>query len=574
MLDDHPASREGIERIIDATPDLTVVLSASTGAQLLDGLATTPADVCIVDLSLPDIDGIELIGRIRDLQPEARILVFTMHTEESFGVNAIRAGALGYLTKGAAPSQLREAVRFVQQGQMSISPALTTLLFRRDNAASLPHMLLSPREWAVFIRLARGERNADISRELNLDQRTVSSYRRRVLDKFGVNTDADLVRYAVSHQLIESESTALSEPKRSGIDIEVVSVWERLAEGLPLAVIVTDLAGTVTHWSTHASVLYGWTREEAVGTNILNLTVGPDSGDIANEIMQQLGNGLTWDGEFRARRKDGSLVDVHVFDIPVLDREGTLTGICGLSIDVSAQRTELIEQLTRSQELFESVQHTRESERARIAADIHDDIGQHITSIRTELLGLIEDPETPRATIDAVIGGAISKVDSVLSEVRRICNQLRPSTLERLGLAEAVRAQCADGCTRAQRICRIDVDGYGGELSSKDELELFRIAQEALTNVERHASATAVSVYLATESESLDVPRVMLEVEDDGVGFDLREAESRGTLGLALLAERTRRLNGVLTVESTTDPASPGGRGTVIRVEVPVHTRA
>lgn len=563
-------SREGLERIIEATPDLTVVVSAASGAQLLTEVARQAVDVCIVDLSLPDIDGIELIGRLRELNPDLKILVFTMHTEEAFGVNAIRAGALGYLTKGAAPSQLREAIRCVQRGQMSLTPALTTLLFRRDTAPALPHTLLSPREWAVFIRLAGGERNAEISRELHLDQRTVSSYRRRVLDKLGVSSDADLARYAVTHRLLETEGVPALDSKRGGIDLDVVSVWERLAEGLPLSVIVTDLAGTVTHWSTHATVLYGWSREEALGSNILALTVGPDSAEVAGEIMGRLSQGETWDGEFTCHRRDGSSIDVHVFDIPVTDDEGLLVGICGLSIDVSAQRSELQERLTRSQELFASVQRTKESERARIAADIHDDIGQHITSLRTELLGIVEDPDVSRTDIDNVIAGALTKVDNVLAEVRRICNQLRPGLLDRLGIVEALRAQAAEACSRTQRVCRIDLDGYGGDLSTDDEIEVFRIAQEALTNVERHAGASTVSLYLATERERVDVPRVVLEVEDDGVGFDLRNAESRRTLGLALLTERARRLNGVLSVESSTDATHPSGRGTIVRLEVPL----
>jgi len=573
VLDDHPASREGVERIIESTPDLAVVISASSGAQLLAEIARTPVDVCIVDLSLPDIDGIELIGRLRELAPDTQVLVFTMHTEEAFGVNSIRAGALGYLTKGAAPSQLRDAIRCVRRGQMSLTPALTTLLFRKDATTALPHATLSPREWAVFIRLASGERNAEISRELSLDQRTVSSYRRRVLDKLGVNTDADLARYAVTHQLLEPEGGASVETNRGGINQDVVSAWERLAEELPLAVVVTDLGGQVTHWSSHAAALYGWSREEAIGVNIMQLTVAPETTSVAADIMGQLTKGQTWEGEFRALRKGGSLIDVHVFDIPVFDEEGHLAGICGLSLDVTTQRGELQDRLTRSQELFASAQRTKESERARIAADIHDDIGQHITSLRTELLGIIEDPDITREAITDIIADALTKVDSVLTEVRRICSQLRPPTLDRLGLVDTLRTQCAEGCARAQRTCRMSLDGYGGELGADDELELFRIAQEALTNVERHAGATSVSLYLATEAEGPAGARVVLEVEDDGVGFDTQDPGARRTLGLALLAERARRLNAVLTVESSTDPQHPGGRGTLVRLEIPLAGR-
>ena|GEM_PF-3250126 len=580
VVDDHPTAREGVTRIIESSGDLRVVLSASTGSELLDAMQTPDhqIDVCLLDLSLPDIDGIDLIPRVIARSPDTRVLAFTMHAETAFGVGCIKSGASGFLTKGAAPSELRDAIRSVHRGERALTPELQAMLSDADHPRAPAHATLSPREWAVFIRLAQGLRNTDISGELQLDQRTVSSYRRRVLDKLDLNSDADLARYAVLHRLIDplppinSTLSAVRAATTGGLTPDMVNMWERLAEGLPLSVIVTDIEGTVTHWSTHATTLFGYDRSEALGTPIMSLTVGPDNADVSTDIMTQLAKGEMWDGEFRARRKDGTLVDVHVFDIPVLDATGNLVGICGLSIDVSSQRGELRDALNRHQDLFDRLQRIKEAERSRIAADIHDDIGQHLTSLRTQLLGLKEERRADPAEFAATLESAVSSVDSVLAEVRRICAQLRPPLLERLGLSETLRSLCEQTAARTGLRISVDVDRYQAVLASDAELDVFRIAQEALTNIERHARAKHVSLYLADECD--EERRIVLEIDDDGRGFDPGDGMRMNTTGVHLMHERARRLRGTLTVTSLADDAGLHGSGTVIRLEMPCAAEA
>lgn len=580
VVDDHPTAREGVTRIIESAADLRVVLSASTGSELLDAMRAGDCgiDVCLLDLSLPDIDGIDLIPQVIAKSPTTKVLAFTMHAETAFGVGCIKSGASGFLTKGAAPSELRDAIRSVHRGERALTPELRALLSDSDHPRAPAHTTLSPREWAVFIRLAQGLRNADISRELEIDQRTVSSYRRRVLDKLDLNSDADLARYAVLHRLVDplppvnSALRAVRAATTGGLTPDMVNMWERLAEGLPLSVIVTDIEGTVTHWSTHATTLFGYDRSEALGTPIMALTVGPDNSDIATDIMSQLTKGEMWDGEFRARRKDGTPVDLHVFDIPVLDASGNLVGICGLSIDVSTQRGELRDALNRHQDLFDRLQRIKEAERSRIAADIHDDIGQHLTSLRTQLLGLKEERLADPAEFAATLESAVSSVDSVLAEVRRICAQLRPPLLERLGLAETLRSLCTQTAARTGLRISVDVDRYQAVLDTDAELEVFRIAQEALTNIERHASARHVSVYLADECD--EEHRIVLEIDDDGRGFSTDDGMSRDTTGLHLMHERARRLRGRLNVTSLANPSGPHGSGTVVRLEIPCSAQS
>mgnify|MGYP006271400343 CR=1 FL=1 len=562
-------------RIVEAAPELRVAASAASGAEFLSLLPTTHIDVCLLDLSLPDADGMDLIPRIQALSPDTRILIFTMHAETAFGVSCMKAGAAGFLTKGAAPSELRDAIRSVHRGTQALTPELAQLLAQPASHDVLPHVALSPREWAVFLRLAQGLRNADISRELQLDQRTVSSYRRRVLDKMHLQSDTDLALYAAAHGLVEQSApapTLLANVRSSiggGLTPEMIAMWERLAEGLPLSVIVTDAAGIVTNWSSHATALFGYRRDEAIGTPIMALTVLPDSSEIAASIMDRLGAGEMWDGEFRARRKDGSPVDVHVFDIPVYESNGTFAGVCGLSIDVSVERGELQDALSRNRELFDRTQQAREAERSRIAADIHDDIGQHLTSLRTLLLGLQEEATPDPAHVAQTLSTAIGEVDSVLSEVRRICAQLRPPLLEQLGLGESLRSLCLLTAARTGMTFTIEVDSYRGSLDAKAELELYRMAQETLTNIERHAGASRVALYLADEVDEQGT-QVVLEVDDDGIGFDVASLDLGRTIGVGLLHERARRINATLSIVSSKEDNSPGGRGTLVRVETPV----
>lgn len=363
-------------------------------------------------------------------------------------------------------------------------------------------------------------------------------------------------------------------PGRSGASVTVAAEFldarERIDAGIPIAMIATDMQGVVTHWSNAATRLYGWTREDAIGENIQNLTIGPDSEETARSIMGQVLEGRHWEGEFRAWHKSGRAVDVHVLDVPILDSSGEMIGICGLSMDVSSQRTEWREAVERSEQLVELLEFTRDNERSRIARDIHDDIGQYLTSLRTDLLGLRETEESCVSLSDS-IDNMVARVDSVLGEVRRICAELRPPILEQFGLAEAIETLAERACTRHGLRCTIDTRAFRGRLQPETELAIFRIAEEALTNIERHADATSITVRLSCEPSEETRIRLRLEIIDDGAGLGESTVESRSltqSLGMAGMKARARRLHGDLTIG-----AGPGGRGTAVRLTIDVQPR-
>ena len=202
IVDDHSIVQEGLAYVISGAPNLELVLSASSQAELLAALSTTPIDVCLVDLSLPDANGIELISVLRDRYPDLTPLVFTAHHESVYGLPCLDAGAAGFVQKGATGHEIRAAINQVAAGHVYLSPALTTLMVHRTSRPVAPHTHLSHREMSVLVRLANGLTNAQISAELSLDPRTVSTYRRRVLNKLGLATNYELVRYATDHGIV------------------------------------------------------------------------------------------------------------------------------------------------------------------------------------------------------------------------------------------------------------------------------------------------------------------------------------------------------------------------------------
>lgn len=208
VIDDHAIVREGIRGILDAAAGIEVAFVAGSGEELLAKLSGARVDVCVLDLTLPDVRGLDLLSVLVEEQPDIGVLVFTMHAEDAFGLASLRAGASGFLTKGAPPSELLRAIRYVAERKVYVTPELAALMVRRNDGEQPAHTALSAREWSVFIRIARGMRNGAISKELHLNQRTVSSYRRRVLDKLGASSDADLVLYAVRHRLVGAEMVA------------------------------------------------------------------------------------------------------------------------------------------------------------------------------------------------------------------------------------------------------------------------------------------------------------------------------------------------------------------------------
>jgi two-component system, NarL family, invasion response regulator UvrY len=207
IADNHALVREGVRALLAHQPDLNVVAEAETYEEALEQLRKHSVEVVLLDVSLPvpasARDGLDLIAEIRSLQPLARTLVLTMHTENAYAMRALRAGVNGYVTKDVTPEMLISAIRRVAGGAMFLSPSIAESLALRvalQNDDEPLHKRLSRRELAVFGMLADGKTINEIAQRLTLSAKTVSAHKLSVLRKLNMRNVAELVRYAIEHQ--------------------------------------------------------------------------------------------------------------------------------------------------------------------------------------------------------------------------------------------------------------------------------------------------------------------------------------------------------------------------------------
>ncbi len=205
LCDDHPILREGLKRILLQQSDIKNVEEAGSGAELLEKASQSRFDVIILDITLPDMNGLDILKALQASGSKAAVLVLSMHPEEQYATRALKAGAAGYLQKESAPGELMGAVRKIARGGKYVSASLAERLALQldDRSEKAPHELLSDREYQVLCLLASGKGIKEIAQELSLGAPTVATYRSRVLAKLELSTTVDLVRYALAHGLVE-----------------------------------------------------------------------------------------------------------------------------------------------------------------------------------------------------------------------------------------------------------------------------------------------------------------------------------------------------------------------------------
>ena len=208
VADDHTIMREGLKQLLANEADLVVVGEARDGHEVLRLVKELDFDVLLLDMSMPGRSGIELIKQVKGEKPRLRLLVLSMHQENQYAVRAIKAGASGYLTKDSASTQLVSAIRKVAAGGAFISAdvAEQLALGAMPERSGLPHTALSDREYQVFQLLVSGVSVSDIADRLNVSVKTVSTHKARLMEKMGIGNQAELIRYALRHHLIEDSA--------------------------------------------------------------------------------------------------------------------------------------------------------------------------------------------------------------------------------------------------------------------------------------------------------------------------------------------------------------------------------
>lgn len=202
IADDHAIVREGIKNLLATIPSVTHVDEAADGEETLLKVKSNGFDLLILDISLPGISGLDLLQKLRDSNKECRTLIISLHPEEHYASRAFKLGAVGYLSKNTSYHKVKEAIQKVLDGGRYVSDELAEKLAFGDNDGSPPHEKLSEREFQVMLLLAKGKSVSEIAEQTFISDKTVSTYRTRILKKLDQKSNAGLTIYAIKNGLI------------------------------------------------------------------------------------------------------------------------------------------------------------------------------------------------------------------------------------------------------------------------------------------------------------------------------------------------------------------------------------
>ena len=330
------------------------------------------------------------------------------------------------------------------------------------------------------------------------------------------------------------------------------------------SVSVIDMDGTISYWSRGAEMMLGYSKSQAIGKNSHDLlrTEFPTTLDQINAELMREGH---WEGDLIKTAQDGRRIVVAGRWALQRGKRGQQTRILEIISDITERKRgeeSLVLQKEHLRALAERLQLTREEDRKRVARDLHDQIGQILTAIKMDMTWMTRHLPESESMVLARLNESIQMINDGVKSVRAICSGLRPGVLDDLGLAAAIEWQSSEFASRNDIICQVNVPPVDLHMDGDRATAAFRIFQECLTNVIRHAQAKSVRVSLCQEDEN-----ILLVVQDDGVGFcESNLSNSLGSLGLLGMKERAQFCGGDVQISS-----SPGN-GTTVTVRVPVDT--
>lgn len=204
VADDHAVVRAGLRQIITGIPDMVIADEAGSGQEALTKILNNDYDMVLLDISMPDRSGLDILKEAKNQKPKLHILILTIHPEEQYALRVLRAGASGYLTKESAPNELITAIRKVALGGKYVSSSLAEkIAFGLEADAEKPfHQTLSDREFQVTCMIASGKTSGEIAQELLIGIKTVNTYRSRTLQKLGLRNNSELTRYVIENKLM------------------------------------------------------------------------------------------------------------------------------------------------------------------------------------------------------------------------------------------------------------------------------------------------------------------------------------------------------------------------------------
>ena len=208
LVDDHELVRTGISRIIDDVRGMKVIGEAESGEDAVKWCRSNEPDVILMDINMPGIGGLDAMHKILRINEDIKIIMLTMHTENPFPTKVMQAGAAGYLSKGACPDEVLNAIRIVNSGQRYLAPEIAQqmALSQLSPSDEDPFRVLSERELQIMMMITKGQRVVDISDQLSLSSKTVNSYRYRLFDKLGVQGDVELTHLAIRYGMLDADT--------------------------------------------------------------------------------------------------------------------------------------------------------------------------------------------------------------------------------------------------------------------------------------------------------------------------------------------------------------------------------
>ncbi len=204
IADDHSVLREGVKRIVSQLPDVSNIEEACNGGEALSRLEAEAYDLMVLDITMPDMNGLDVLKYVRDKGIPTRTIILSLHPEDEYASRSFKLGAVGYIAKSSTYSEITEAIKKVAAGGRYVSPDFAEKLAFDSNTSMLPHERLSDREFQVMLLLAKGGSVSQIADQTMISDKTVSTYRSRIMQKMGLKRNAEITMYAVRNNLLVS----------------------------------------------------------------------------------------------------------------------------------------------------------------------------------------------------------------------------------------------------------------------------------------------------------------------------------------------------------------------------------
>ena len=557
----------------------------------LERLAEARFDAVLLDLSLPDSHGLDTLVRLHEAAKDVPIVVLTGIEDESLGVRLIQAGAQDYLVKGSVTGPLLvRSLRYAaerKRAEEELSESEARLRAILDNS---PNLVFLKDTQGRYLHINRQfERAFHISREAIAGKTDKDVFPAEQAAAFRVN-DLKVFQAGVP---LEFEEVALYD---DGPHTSIVSKFPLYGgDGKPYALcgITTDItqrkamekalqqaeekyrdifdnavegifqstpSGRYLSVNPALARMYGYeSPEELMGgaTDIAHkVYVDPDCREALTRLLER--QGVVQGFEYEVRRRDGSTIWISESVRAVRDEKGKVRYYEGTIEDITERKRseeELQQTLGQVRTLSRRLEVVREDERTRIARELHDELGVRLTCLKMDLSRL-NDASRPK--LEEKVLSMIEQVDTTIAAVQGLVAELRPGVLDDLGLVAAIEWQCRDFERRSGIRCLVDSSEEDIPLDSAKATAAFRICQEALTNVVRHARAKEIRVHLDTLDREL-----LLEIHDDGQGILPEKVTDAGSLGLLGMRERAAAVGGALQIVGLR------GQGTTVTLRLP-----